>query len=290
MLRRYAWIVVCLVCITIILLALLSTVDIQACLLFGRSLSLDHVFVWPELAPHRFTEHTLIVSGTHQRTRLHGVLFHSGSRQNKRGLVFCCRGIWQNVQHVGKRASLFLDQGWDVWMWDYRGSGKSRGEGVLRETIIYDDALLVFERVARAYHTRKQPIIAWGICIGGATASYVAAHASIPCSALVLESTPPSALSLTTMWWWFRWINPWVHFTFDTCRHMRHLRHPTTVWIIEGLRDPLLCRNSAAQLAAHLPHPHIMHHLVIESGHHTNLHYCDEYKLAITRISNATNL
>jgi predicted alpha/beta hydrolase len=172
---QYWQIVVVLVVVLVCLLAALATVDVQAWMLFAATrLESHHILHWPELARHTFCERVLKLP---TKRHLHGVLFKSKRHgQSSRDLVFCCRGIWQNVQHTGKRAALFLDQGWDVWMWDYAGSGKSRAASFVRETDLYDDALAVYANVSRDHASRGKPIIVWGMCIGGAIASHVAAH------------------------------------------------------------------------------------------------------------------
>jgi pimeloyl-ACP methyl ester carboxylesterase len=104
---------------------------------------------------------------------------------------------------------------------------------------------------------------------------------------LLLENALPIALHLTAKWWWWRWINPWVHFTFDARRGLRHVRSSTTVWIIEGDDDVLLSPDSGTQLVAAVPRSPV-HHIVIPRGRHNNLRYCDAYQRAIVRICNET--
>ena len=56
-----------------------------------------------------------------------------------KGAVIYCHGNMENINHYTKFVSNFTKHGYEVWMMDYPGFGKSTGDRT--EQIFYDDAI-----------------------------------------------------------------------------------------------------------------------------------------------------
>ncbi len=103
--------------------------------------------------------------------KLHGILFKSKKiHKDPKQLIVFYKGRSGNVQHTPKYAKLFLPQGYDVLIFDYRGSGKSRGR--LKESALLDDAVAWYDYGVK--HYKKANVHVVGYSLGSAMASHVA--------------------------------------------------------------------------------------------------------------------
>jgi pimeloyl-ACP methyl ester carboxylesterase len=68
---------------------------------------------------------------------------------NFKGAVVYYHGNRENINHYAAFAANFTKNGYDVWMMDYAGFGKSTGK--LSERKLYDDAMQVFKLVNSKY-------------------------------------------------------------------------------------------------------------------------------------------
>jgi hypothetical protein len=122
--------------------------------------------------------------------RLHGWWM---PEPHARGTVLYCHG---NSGNIGSRVGLARDLrtfGVNVFLFDYRGYGRSRG--VPTEKGTYRDARAAYE-VVRARHgdEERPPVIVFGCSLGGAVAVQLAADKHP--RGLVLESTFTSLLEI----------------------------------------------------------------------------------------------
>jgi fermentation-respiration switch protein FrsA (DUF1100 family) len=100
-----------------------------------------------------------------------------------------------NAGNISSRNMLMVTlrkYGFNVFMFDYRGYGKSDGEP--SENGIYIDGTTAFDYVAKLPQVDSQKIVLWGTSLGGAVAVDVATkrHAA----GLILESTFTSAADI----------------------------------------------------------------------------------------------
>ncbi len=101
--------------------------------------------------------------------KLHGLLMKPDS---SKGLVFYLHGNAGSVFPRADQAGPFLKAGYDFFMPDYRGFGKSGGE-IESEEQLYNDVLDIFESMRLRY--RDQPIIVYGYSLGSGLATRIAA-------------------------------------------------------------------------------------------------------------------
>jgi uncharacterized protein len=100
----------------------------------------------------------------------------------RRGVVLYFHGNRQHIGRYAKFAGNFTKHGYEVWMPDYPGFGKSTGQRT--EKKLYEQAIQVQRMAAKVYG--KDSIIVYGKSFGTGIASYVAA--SSHCKRLILET------------------------------------------------------------------------------------------------------
>ena len=100
----------------------------------------------------------------------------------RKGVVIYFHGNKQNINRYAKFADNFTKHGYEVWMEDYPGFGKSTGSR--SEQYLYDQAMSIYKLAASKY--RSDSIIIFGKSFGTGIASYVAANTN--CKRLILET------------------------------------------------------------------------------------------------------
>lgn len=90
----------------------------------------------------------------------------------RKGVVIYFHGNKENIERYAKFAGNFTKHGYEVWMEDYPGFGKSTGERT--EKKLYEQALQIRKMAAGRYG--KDSIILYGKSFGTGIASYVASE------------------------------------------------------------------------------------------------------------------
>lgn len=102
-----------------------------------------------------------------------------------KGTVFYLHGNRGNIYQCRWVIEPFLKAGYDVWIMDYRGFGKSTGRP--SEAALLADAQMVYKRIRKKENT--EDIIVWGRSFGSGIAAFIASGNS------------PKALVLETPYW-----------------------------------------------------------------------------------------
>jgi uncharacterized protein len=100
----------------------------------------------------------------------------------RRGVVLYFHGNRQNINRYAPFAANFTRHGYEVWMGDYPGFGKSVGER--SEKNLNYQALQLYKMALGKYH--EDSIIVYGKSLGTGIAAYVAANSN--CKRLLLET------------------------------------------------------------------------------------------------------
>lgn len=125
---------------------------------------------------------------TSDGVKLHAWLFAAEGEDAP--LLLWFHGNGGNLTLRGDMAAELARRGVSVFVFDYRGYGRS--EGTPGEAALFKDSTAAFDYVAR---TLKPPRIAlYGESLGGPYAAYVAKHRKVHC--VVLENTFPSLRAL----------------------------------------------------------------------------------------------
>ncbi|EKU12508.1 alpha/beta hydrolase [Campylobacter showae] len=89
----------------------------------------------------------------------------NGKRKAKNGAVIFFHGNAGNLQGWGKYAQHFTDLGYDFYLFDYRGYGKSGGK-ISSQEQLYADADLMMEPVLREYYAGEIAVIGYSVGSG----------------------------------------------------------------------------------------------------------------------------
>ncbi|MDQ3681502.1 MAG: lysophospholipase [Bacteroidota bacterium] len=202
-----------------------------------------------------FTELNIPVSSTRN---LNVVKFTVESRS--KGIVLYFHGNRQNIERYAKFSKLFTDQGFELWMMDYPGFGKSTGDR--NEQAIYQDAMLLY-RMAIALQPSEN-IIIYGKSIGTGVASQLASVRD--CRHLVLETPYYNIDALAKHYFPIYPVNPMSKYSFPVNEYLPFVKAPVTIF--HGTRDEVIPYKQAKRLKKENPNIRL---ITIDKGKHNNL-------------------
>jgi len=100
----------------------------------------------------------------------------------RKGVVLYFHGNKQNIERYAKFATNFTRKGYEVWMEDYPGFGKSTGSRT--EEKLYRQAMLIYQLANTRY--KSENVVLYGKSFGTGIASYLASEKE--CQQLILET------------------------------------------------------------------------------------------------------
>lgn len=139
-----------------------------------------------------------------------------------------------NISHRLPVIKALRDLGFNVFMFDYRGYGRS--EGSPNEEGVYRDGRAAFDYVARRTDVDSTSIILFGTSLGGAVAVDVATHR--PAAGLILESTFSSAKDVARVAYPFLPAQFVLRTKFSSDEKIRTIRIPSL--FLHGDRDSII--------------------------------------------------
>lgn len=162
-----------------------------------------------------------------------------------RGIVFYLHGNAGNVATWFTNADFWRRSGYDLFMLDYRGYGKSSGH-IENEAQLLDDVMRAWQQVAPEYQGLKHVI--FGRLLGSGLATYLATQVPTDLLLLVSPYTSIEAMAQTHY--------PWVpgavlRYPLHTDRRLPDVK--AKVVIFHGERDTLIPIGHAEQLQAIKP-------------------------------------
>ncbi|GAB2940814.1 alpha/beta fold hydrolase [Hymenobacter coalescens] len=146
------------------LICLLLYFQQERLLFFPDKLPPEHRFRFPG----RFAERWVTAA---DGTRLHGLLFRTDSVA--RGLVFYLHGNGGALDSWGQVAPTYTRLGYDVFLLDYRGYGKSQGR-ISSEEQLLRDAEAAYQQLAADYPEARTVVL--GYSLGTGVAAWLAAR------------------------------------------------------------------------------------------------------------------
>jgi len=180
---------------------------------------------------------------------------------NSRGVVYYLKGNSKSIKGWGKFAKDFVGNGYDFFMMDYRGFGKSRG--TRSQTNVFNDAQFIYKWLSQTYSENK--IILYGRSWGSGIAARIASW-NKP-GMLILDSPYFSFYYTIHQYLFFiplRWL---LRYDIRTDQYLQALECP--VHIIHGTKDRLISFSQSKKLKSLYPGKIILHG--IEGGRHNNL-------------------
>ncbi|MDB5192315.1 MAG: alpha/beta fold hydrolase [Segetibacter sp.] len=179
----------------------------------------------------------------------------------RRGIVLYFHGNKGNVSRYQRFVNNFTKQGYEVWMPDYPGFGKSTG--TLSEQVLYDQALQVY-RMARVKFM-PDSIIIYGKSMGTGIAAQLASVRD--CKRLLLETPYYSMTSLASNYIWMYPVGKIIKYDLPTYKHLAKVTAPVTIF--QGTEDDVVPYRNAERLRPLLKKGDEF--ITIQNGGHKNL-------------------
>ena len=179
----------------------------------------------------------------------------------RKGVVLYFHGNMKNVYHYARFANNFTKLGYEVWMPDYPGFGKTTG--VLTEKKLYDEALLAYKLANKKF--KADSIVIYGRSFGTGIASQLASI--VDCRRLILE-TP--YYSIPALFSYYAPIYPtslMSKFELPVNEYLKEVEAPVTIF--HGTDDEIIPYSVTKKLKASLKPTDEF--IIIEKGKHNNL-------------------
>jgi alpha-beta hydrolase superfamily lysophospholipase len=194
----------------------------------------------------------------------------------RRGVVVYFHGNKENIERYAKFAGNFTNHGYEVWMEDYPGFGKSTGERT--EKKMYKQGLQVQKMAAAKYG--KDSIIIYGKSLGTGIAAYVAAESNN--RRLILETPYYSIPSLFSCYAPIYPTGKMSNYKIPVYQFLQDVDCPVTIF--HGTDDGVIPYRNAARLQKFLKPADEF--ITIEKGTHHNLDGFDLYKQKLDSLLN----
>ena len=182
-----------------------------------------------------------------------------------KGLILYFHGNRGNLQRWSKMAKDFTPLGFDFFVIDYPGYGKSKGEP--SEETFYRSAEMAYDWARISYDPKD--IVIYGRSIGSGPSSYLASK--YEARQLILETPFASFPDLYRKHWLIKWfpLDPLVD--FPVISYMENITIPIAIFM--GTKDRVVPNQSTIELKQFVIPP--SNFIRIKNGRHNNL---AEYK------------
>ena len=218
-----------------------------------------------------FREYLLPVS---DNSRLSIVRFFPADTLHKKGVVLYFHGNRENINRYARFAEDFTSVGYEVWMMDYPGFGKSTGS--LTEERLYKDADIIYRMAAGS--VSSDSILIYGKSLGTGIAAELASRRN--CKRLILETPYYSIPALA----WFHFplfpVKQMLRYEFPTYACLPRVKAPVTIF--QGTRDRIIPYRHAKKLLPLLKKEDEF--VTIEQGNHNNLSDFPYYRLKLRAV------
>lgn len=186
---------------------------------------------------------------------------------NAKGVVFYFKGNSRSIKGWGKFARDFVSKGYDFFMVDYRGFGKSKGRR--SESILFNDKQHIYKWLSNIYPEEK--IVIYGRSFGSGVATRIASWNNP--KMLILDSPYFSFLKQVKRFAFLLPLNLILRYPIRTDQFIKKVSGP--VYILHGTKDRLITFKHSKMLQALVPDNCTL--FPIEGGGHNNLPSYAEY-------------
>jgi alpha-beta hydrolase superfamily lysophospholipase len=171
---------------------------------------------------------------------LHIVQFHPAANIKRKGAVLFFHGNRDNIKRYLRYAITLTNKGYDVWMADYPGFGKTTGR--FTEQRVYQDARIVYQLAEKEF--AADSIIIYGKSLGTGIASELASVKK--CRRLILETPYYSIPQLARDHFPIYPTNRMSRYRFPTYEYLSYIESPVTIF--HGTDDGVIPYKHAARL------------------------------------------
>jgi uncharacterized protein len=178
----------------------------------------------------------------------------------RKGLVLFFHGNMENVEHYKQYPSLFTKNGFEIWMIDYPGFGKTTGKRT--ENIMYEQAMIMYKKATE--QIQPDSIVIYGKSLGTGLASYVASQ--VRSRLLILETPYYSIRELAGDLFPMYSFIPLTRYNFPNGEFLKKTQTPTV--ILHGTKDKVVPYHHGKRLADENKKIELV---TIENGRHNDL-------------------
>lgn len=197
---------------------------------------------------------------TEDGVKLHGWF---ARRDSAIATLVISHGNAGNLSHRLPIIKTFRDLGFNVFMYDYRGYGRS--EGSPTEEGVYRDGRAAFDYVIRRSDVDSTNVILFGTSLGGAVAVDVALDR--PAAGMILESTFSSARDVARVAYPFLPAQFLLRSKFDSAEKIRSIRIP--LLFLHGDQDSIIPISLGRKLFEAANEPKTFH--VVSGADHNDI-------------------
>jgi len=162
--------------------------------------------------------------------------------EQSKGIILFCHGNAGNISHRLESIKLFINLGYSVFIFDYRGFGLSSGR--ITEQGSYLDAIAAYNYIVNNKDVESENIVIFGRSLGGAIASYLAKEKTP--KVLIIESTFTSILDFAQKTYPLFPVKMLLRFEYNTKEYIQEVKCP--ILIIHSVEDEMMPFNHAEQL------------------------------------------
>jgi len=193
------------------------------------------------------------------------------SAENPKGSILYFHGNKDNLIRWGEIASQLTEYEYDIYVFDYRGYGKSSGSPL--QAGILKDSEVIFEKISQKFPDEHW--IFYGRSLGTGIAAYLSSKYNP--KGLILESPYYSMEELITHYYFpYPWYDQKI--TFSSHSYLKNSTFP--VLILHGTADQVIPLKEGQKLYSTLNNPK-KGMVTIKHGTHDNLACFAEYQKAI---------
>jgi uncharacterized protein len=249
--KRWTWFKILLI---IYVLGGIALYFLQDYILFRPvSLKRDHSYDFTE-------KHKDINIPITENSNLNIVQFFSTDSVTK-GVVLYFHGNKKNISWYANYPPYFTRDGYEVWIIDYPGFGKSTGK--FTEQILYDWADLMYKFARSKFNADS--IIIYGKSMGTGIAAHLASVQ--PCKRLILETPYYDFPSVLKQYFPFYPVDWMIHYKMPTYRYLQNVAEPITIF--HGTDDDVIRYKNAEKLKKFLKPGDEF--ITIKDGEHNDL-------------------
>ena len=179
----------------------------------------------------------------------------------RKGVVIYFHGNRENINRFAKFSTNFTKLGYEVWMADYPGYGKSVGNRA--EKILYQQSIQLYKMASSKY--AKDSIVIYGKSFGTGIAAYLAAE--YDCKQLILETPYYSIPDLLGAYTLIYPIQRMSKYKIPTYQYLKDIKVPITIF--HGTDDWVIPYSCAEKLKEVLKTTDQF--VTIEKGSHNDL-------------------
>jgi len=204
---------------------------------------------------------------TEDGRKLHGWLF---PLPEKSPLILFFHGNAGNISHRLDNVRLLLNQGLSVFIFDYRGYGKSTGRP--SEKGLYRDGIAAYDYLVREEHITSENIVLFGRSLGAAVAVDIALKREV--KALILESAFTSTKDMAKTMFLFSLLAPVLPSNYNNLKKIIRIDVPKL--IIHGTEDNIVPYSMGEKLFEASKAPKFF--FPIEEAGHNDTYFIDQRK------------